>query len=235
MLRRSRVTQSGTRTARCQQCGAEVESSWTFCGACGSAAHIEGAASHESVLAQPVPIFTSSALGEHFSNDTGAPMVAPHDRRRSRGRLLTYVLGTLVLVVLATAAGFWQFETQQKLDAARADLATTRQALQATVATLGETEDQLSSTQLELDDTTADLEATETKMRATQRRLTGVRGSLDDAENRLDLQANQIETLKSCLNGVSDALIYVAYNNFNAALAALEAVEISCQRANEYF
>jgi hypothetical protein len=64
-----------------------------------------------------------------------------------------------------------------------------------------------------------------------QAQFRGVRTSLSDANGRINVQSGQIETLKSCLNGVSIALNDVAYNDYSGAVSALDAVRVSCRAA----
>jgi hypothetical protein len=45
------------------------------------------------------------------------------------------------------------------------------------------------------------------------------------------IQAGQIETLKSCLSGVSIALSDLASGDYSGTIAALEAVQVSCHSA----
>jgi len=77
----------------------------------------------------------------------------------------------------------------------------------------------------------AELSSEVKRLQSAQKELAGVRGSLNEANTKVNLQASQIETLKSCLNGVSAALHYAAYSDYDAAIAALEAVEVSCDKA----
>lgn len=61
--------------------------------------------------------------------------------------------------------------------------------------------------------------------------IAGIQTSLGRARSRVELQAGQIDTLKTCLNGVSRALGYVIYENIPAAIGELDGVRFICQKA----
>jgi hypothetical protein len=61
---------------------------------------------------------------------------------------------------------------------------------------------------------------TKQSLAEVKQRLGGVTNSLSDARSRLNIQSGQIETLKSCLNGVSTALTDVAYEDYTSAVSA---------------
>lgn len=124
----------------------------------------------------------------------------------------------------------------------RSRLGDTRSTLRSVQASLADTTTNLDATTAKLATSDAALAATTTErntlkgeLDAKAAELGGVKGTLTDAQSRIDLQAGQIETLKSCLNGVSNALSYAADDDFISALAALRAVEVSCDRASEMF
>lgn len=52
-----------------------------------------------------------------------------------------------------------------------------------------------------------------------------------DVKSSLTIKSGQIETLKSCLNGVSIALTDLAYSDYAGAISALNAVKVSCHSA----
>ena len=226
----------------CVNCGAETEPSWTFCGACGDPTNATRqhapSSSDTSILAEPVPVVTSTP--PHLSSPTAHAGEHNHvSKRRSSGRsrikLLLFSLVPLLLVGLAAAAGYIQQQTQAELDSTHNELTGTRHQLQETSSELTANRTELTQIQAKLSDTANELQATKTRLTNKLEQLSGLRGSLDSAQDRLDLQANQIETLKSCLNGVSNALGYLTYSDFAPALAALQAVEVSCTKAHELF
>lgn len=233
-----------TADVRCTHCGAEAEMSWGFCGGCGhrldttspSAAEPpshRGGEDHDAdgtatvVLADLLPAPVPAPVHN--------PAEEPRRRRRSPLAVTLYSLGAGVLLAAVAGAGYAYQQTANDLETTRAELASTRDELDTTNSTLAETEHSLADSRSELADTSDQLQQAQTRLRSARRDLSGVQGSLDNAQDRLDLQANQIETLKSCLDGVTSAMSYAAYSDYGAAIAALDAVEVSCNRAYELF
>jgi hypothetical protein len=207
----------------CVQCGAQADAAWEFCGACGH--RMENRTG-------PVPFPTQLEPQEPTAmvivTLTSEEPIAP-SRPRVRGVLFGMLL--IVLVAGAAIASYLYKVTSDDLDSTRAELASTQESLETTKANLATSQRSLDDTKAGLVATTGDLQDSEQKLRAARQQLKGLHGSLENAQDRLDLQANQIETLKTCLNGVSSALSYVAYSDYSAAIAALNAVEVSCNRA----
>jgi septal ring factor EnvC (AmiA/AmiB activator) len=169
------------------------------------------------------------------------PAAAPHrdhsgvavssGRRRSgmRRPRAIHLLVTLLVLALATVsvAGVVQWRsTKRDLAATEQSLINTRKSLDLSEQTLGVTKDKLKSTQ-------DDLTATTSRLTATESQLQKSRDSLNSAHDRLDLQASQIDTLQTCLNGVVQSLRYAAGGSFEAALSTLQQVDGACTAANE--
>jgi uncharacterized protein HemX len=163
------------------------------------------------------------------------PAETPRRRRRPLLTWSLYGLAAVLILALVAVAGYTHQQTRNDLASTRADLATTQDELDATSTTLTETEGFLAENRSELAETNLQLQQTRSRLRAARGELSGLEGSLDNAQDRLDLQANQIETLKSCLDGVTTAMSYAAYSDYGAAIGALDAVEVSCNRAYELF
>jgi len=222
----------------CVQCGAQADAAWEFCGTCGHRmanrpepvpfpTQPEPQEPTTTVtLVESVPSASTGTLVTLTTDDAIAPP-RPHARR------VLFVLLLIVLLVGTAAASYMYKITADDLDSTRTELASTQHSLETTKANLATTQQSLDDAEADLVVTTGDLRDTEKKLRAARQELKGLHGSLENAQDRLDLQANQIETLKTCLNGVSSALSYVAYNDYTAAIAALNAVEVSCNRAYE--
>lgn len=231
----------------CVHCGAEAEPSWTFCGGCGQPIHPDArgpapedtTANTISIFVEPVPVVAgapeSLASPAEPSRNEHHAQAKRRPGKRSPLRVLAYSLAGLLLLGLAGTAGYIQQQTQGELDATRKTLTETRNQLQDTNGKFTETHGELSTTQAELSSAVDDLQVTKSRLADKLRELSGLRGSLDGAQERLDLQANQIGTLQSCLNGVTDAMSYAAYSDYGAAIAALEAVEVSCNKAYQLF
>ena len=62
-----------------------------------------------------------------------------------------------------------------------------------------------------------------------------MRGTLSEAQETVQLQAGQIEPLKICLDGVAEALDYVIYGLYGAAINALTRVKGACNEAFTLF
>lgn len=133
-------------------------------------------------------------------------------------------VAALTGIGLLTAGALGYVDTRRDLTQTRSTLTSTRQQLTDVTTKLSASEASLAKAR-------TDLRSQIAKLQASQRELAGVRGTLGEAESRIDLQAGQIETLKSCLTGVSSALYYAGQYDGSAAVAALEAVEVSCDKA----
>lgn len=154
------------------------------------------------------------------------------------------VLAFLVagMVTLAGAAGYVQHQTQSALDVAQGELTTVSEALADAKDEIAQAEERLNRrkaklvmAQAELDEKTRRLRAVNQSLAAAQVRQSGLESTLDDAFSQLDLQASQIETLKTCLDGVSNAFVYAWKFEDDEALASLLAVEVSCNHSFELF
>lgn len=189
------------------------------------------------VAPAPAP---AAAPGEHDGR-SGASLVAGPPRRSARVRATwnrRWVRRTVAVVVLLAAAGSLVADdlgTRSRLDATRERLHTTELRLTRTRADLDGTRRELASTRTDLDARTRERDDLRARLDATNAELAGVRGSLSEAQSRLNLQAGQIATLKSCLSGVAQALIYVADGYYGLAASALEAVRVACEQASELF
>ncbi len=154
--------------------------------------------------------------------------------RRRRPRWLVPVAAAAALIVVGVAVAN-DLGVRSRLDDTRSTLRSVQASLAATTTNLESTTAKLATSDASLAATTTERNALKVDLDAKAAELGGVKGTLSDAKSRIDLQAGQIETLKSCLNGVSNALSYAADDDFVSALAALRAVEVSCDRAAEMF
>lgn len=178
------------------------------------------AADQTAALMVPVTAVSNGALSVRSSPAEIAP--------RSRRTLLVRSAIGIVMACLVAAAitGWVQYNhTQDRLR-------ETRHQLSDTQASLDFTKDQLSATRGELTTTRGTLKTTQDELGSTKEELAKSLGSLNNAQDRLDLQAGQIDTLQTCLHGVSEALTDVAYGAYDAAVSALSAVEGSCREAS---
>jgi chromosome segregation ATPase len=143
------------------------------------------------------------------------------------------LLGEGVLVHLDTRDDLRK--SAKALTATRTNLAVTATNLKISDTSLADTKTQLSAETKLRKETEDELDGVQDKLSGVRGELDGVQGTLADADSKLNLQAGQIENLKTCLQGVSTALSAVADSDYTSALAALDAVESSCNAAHELF
>jgi hypothetical protein len=146
----------------------------------------------------------------------------------------------LAIVALAAFAAFAVLSitashivgTHDRLNRTRDVLASTETDLKDTTTELNETRDDLSASQADLKERTSQRDAAQNKLSDTQAELDSTVASLDDARGKVDLQASVIEDLRTCLDGVASAAIYMADGYYMSALDELNRVEPACDRAN---
>jgi hypothetical protein len=227
-------TRTRTRTTSCASCGTPSAPGWEFCGGCGSTVAGSGNAAGGPTGGADIVVFPTRAHPV-FGSDILPARTTRGSRWARRPRWMVPVaLGVAVSAAVGSGVRA-DLDVRSRLDATRGELASTRIDLERTSATLRTTEADLVATDGALVSATTERDALEADLDARLAELEGVRGSLGDARSRLDLQAGQIETLKSCLNGVSSALSFAAYEDFVSAMAALDAVQVSCDRASDLF
>ncbi len=248
----------------CGRCGAGLPSSARFCGVCGNdqqpaatsdATHVDASERTEHVsTTDETPVEDEVDDVRTAPSTSATAVVLPQPSRQlglppsrfprptaalARRRLHPrWVAITVAGAALATLVGIGvqnDLSTRGRLTTTRHTLASTRTDLETTRTQLATTTADLSSTKLDLTSTKAALEKANSDLSAKEQELSGVRNSLSDAHNQLTMQAGQIETLKSCLNGVVTALSDVADDDYYGAASALNAVQVSCQSASQMF
>jgi hypothetical protein len=214
---------NAARPTACPECGQAVPESAQFCGACGAATSVLDAAP-----TSPIPFPRADAAPE-----AATPELETAERVPGRNPWVP-ILGTVLAVALVVAALLvWNdAQTHNHLTATSRRLVSTRSSLVGATADLSRTQSRLATTQTQLDSSDADLEQTKKSLATAKQQLSGVSNSLSDAKSRLNIESSQIETLKSCLNGVTTALSDVAYGDVTSAVSALDAVQVSCDAAN---
>jgi hypothetical protein len=221
----------------CPNCQGTVRETWAFCEWCsnplssdenqsppvsevrGEAATAMPAAPLDSPgTAAPATLRWLSVL-----KPPGRPLRRGRWWRPSRRVLLAFVMALLATGTIAKGVVIHR---------------TTEADLRATQHTLTGTRIELNGTNTKLKDTTASLakvrarlDTETTKRKGLETELAGVKGTLVDADKKLNVQARRIDVLKTCLNGVSTALSAAAREDYGAAIAALDAVDISCHQA----
>jgi hypothetical protein len=108
---------------------------------------------------------------------------------------------------------------------AEREAAVAREALEGAVARVERVRDQLQARTAQRDDLRAQL-------RAASEELDGVRSTLVAGFAELGLQGEQIRALDACLNGVSRALLQLAFEDDFGAAGSLRAVTGPCEDAS---
>jgi chromosome segregation ATPase len=163
-------------------------------------------------------------------------VVAPARTTDGRWRRRGLIGGAVVMALALITAGVMRdVGTRDRLAKTRHALEATRVDLKSTKALLASAQSELSSTQSQLTSRTGERDQLKKDLDAKIAELSGVRGTLNQSENRVNIQAGQIETLKSCLNGVTNALVYAANSDYVSAVASLESVKVSCDNASKLF
>ena len=235
-------------------CGAEQATDARFCAECGDAVAHPGAlstdlptqqltAGHHTMLLAKLP--GQSVLSPLLSTIEPVEMAAgvPHDAPHKPRRWL--IVKGLVAVLVLTAVALLainDFGTHQELAKSRGAFSASQTHLQSTQVKLADTVTQLTGAKSNLASTEATLTTTKATLTTTQKtlaakvqELSGVRNNLTDVKSSLTIKSGQIETLKSCLNGVSIALRDLANGDYAGTISALDAVQVSCDSAFAMF
>ena len=188
-------------------------------------------------------------------------VVASRSRRRAlvRGALGLRVTSRARAAVAATsaclllAAGLVHLDARSDLQAERATLSRVRleqsfaaddaarsavavtaadRALVAARSARAESAAQVDQVRADLDTRTGQRDDLQARLQATTDELTGVRDSLVGDFAALGLQGAQITALEGCLNGVSRALLQLAFEDPAGAARSLRAVRDSCGAAS---
>ncbi len=139
-------------------------------------------------------------------------------RRSGRGRHLAVLSALLVLVVGVTAYDIAEASTGHRT---QHSLTSAKVWLQWTRASLDTTRGRIVTTTATRDARVAAQARTETELSATNQRLSG-------ATQTRFYQGVDINTLTTCLTGVSQAVTAIGASNLNAAVGAIDAASASC-------
>lgn len=245
--------------AHCSTCGAPLGDGTTWCGVCGipQAPGVNADAGPDEALPGEALLGKApdaGALDEALDTPVAAPDTEPgpdttgaataEGARLARpGRLRAFwrhpwarrALAVLAAGALASPLVVDDLGTRSRLADTRTRLQANQLALTRTRADLSGARKDLAATRKDLAATRVERDTLQAKLDATTAELTGVRGSLSEAQSRLNLQAGQIATLKSCLGGVVQALVYIGDGYYGLAVSALQAVGVACQQASELF
>lgn len=184
------------------------------------------------IPAAPAPALPDQLIGTRAAGSSQVPLPARLTDGRRRWTMRAGAgLAALALVALVVS----DLGVRNQLDHTNGVVSASAATLRTTQGDLASTKAELVDTKTQLAATTTERDALRTERDAQSSELSGVKGSLSDAQSRTNLLAGQIETLKSCLNGVSSSLSYFADEYYTSALAALEAVSVSCDKAGDLF
>lgn len=172
-------------------------------------------------------------------------------RLRATGRVRAVAIGTSACLVLG--AGLVHLDARADLRAERATLsrarleqaaaadhaarstaavATARQAAAGAREALTDAGARVERVRTRLRARTDQRDALRTELRAATEELTGVQSSLVTGFAELGLQGTQIAALDACLDGVSRALLQLAFEDDAGAAGSLAAVSGSCETAS---
>jgi len=193
----------------CPRCRKPVDSRWAFCEWCS---HDLGPARQAAAAATPT-------RRDRF----------PFPRLRRPSWRVVAVAAAVVLTAGVVGRG------AVVLHDTRGELKGTQRTLTATQHDLDDTTTLLNRTDSALEGANEKLRAEQELRQNTQADLEGVKGSLADADSKVNAQAGQIDTLKTCLTGVSTALRAAARDDYDAAIAALDSVQPACDKAYALF
>lgn len=233
--------------AHCVKCGTYQELGAQFCGSCGARTPAmaslagNGNANQRPPNGSPWASSPTSPASSHDNGRAARPnghelwatsATARGGRSESwdRRRWLT-VAASAAAFVLIVGAIFVHVGVRRDLSRTRTQLASTSQTLEQTASDLESTKSDLKTTQDNLTETESERDSLSTENEVLQGKIQGVQGSLNDARSELGLQAGQISTLKTCLNGVAIALRDVLNNDYYGAASALQSVQGPCNEA----
>jgi hypothetical protein len=244
----------------CESCGSKIDGRWTTCRSCG--VHLQRKTESQVAVgakdlrltslvattnghSRELSTGTIAHTGNVLTKEAGVAILPPTttDRgyvpdadvsylgaERTKGvekrgvfrlRNLLIAASILLIVALLSSAAFAYSGLRSDLRTTEGDLASNKK--------------QLAVTQGDLKSMTSERDGLKTQLSSANNELTGVKTTLTDAQNKVELQSGQIDTLKSCLNGVTSALIYIAEGYFEVAIGALNAVSVSCESADKLF
>jgi chromosome segregation ATPase len=113
-----------------------------------------------------------------------------------------------------------------------AAVATAEQASSTAATALAEAAGRVDRVRADLRTRTDQRDDLRARARAATEELTGVRSNLVAAFAELGLQGSQITALDACLNGVSRALLQLAFEDDAGAAGSLRAVAAPCDAAS---
>lgn len=238
------MTESQTTSASCHSCGAAQGSEERFCAECGAAAgDSRGVVSDPQTLKTIGQQQTVVVLAEREESDLPAPLPSTSEPvemtsdlvqgrpRKLPWRLIVKALAAASVLAAVAVLALNDYGTHQRLTRSVGAYTTSQSKLLGTRVQLADTVTRLTGVQNNLASTESSLTTTKQALAAKVQDLAGVRNNLTDVKSNLTIKSGQIETLKSCLNGVSIALRDYANGDYAGTISALNAVQVSCHSA----
>lgn len=139
-----------------------------------------------------------------------------------RAIAVALVTGGIILL----PGGFFTYNLYQRLGTSQAEVETMQ-------ADADQLKRQLQEASSKLEESQAEVESIQSELDTTKRDLENVQGNLTDREKVLQKQAQDLETLATCLSGVVEALTLLDRGDNANALIMLGRVESSCEKSDE--
>jgi septal ring factor EnvC (AmiA/AmiB activator) len=125
-------------------------------------------------------------------------------------RTLKFAIPCLVLALALVASGIYGFTTHNKLNSTKSTLAKTRTDLIGANSELHLAQGQAADLNSQLGDT---------------------KDRLSASQHRVDLQADQIQNLRTCLDGITTAIVRAGNGDTAGAFSVLDSVKPACRAA----
>ena len=235
----------------CEDCGGSIESAAKFCPHCAHPVETTPPAQEttpptqeagstlmaSSASTSPVPTPISSPSSLSIAPPPGAVAPAspamsqypyPAVNRKDRFPRRRDVLWFVGIILLAAALGVFIANDV----AEHHDVSQRTAALSSMTTQRDTTQSHLNQTQSQLQQSQQSLTQSQSSLKQAQSEIDGLNGSLSTANSQLNLQSGQIATLKTCLTGVLQSIVYAGENDLTDALNTINAVQLPCQEGS---
>ena len=166
------------------------------------------------VEVEPVPVApVTTAWPDPEPAPWETPAVTSPDGGRSgffAKRTLVFAIPCVVLALALVGSGIYGYTTHNTLNSTKSTLARTR-------TDLIDANSELHLAQAKADDLNGQLGDTKDRLSASQ--------------HRVDLQADQIQNLRTCLDGITTAIVRAGNGDEAGAFSVLDSVKPACQAA----
>lgn len=155
--------------------------------------------------------------------------VSPGRRRLTDRTRVSAGVAAVSVVILALAS--FGYLTQRHLGQTRDALAKTRATLAASQSDLTDANSMIADLNSQVLALQEDLKGARQEAKQTQSQLDETKQTLDGARDTVTIQESKITDLKTCLDGVTNALVDLADGYIQSAIGGLQAVSGPCKRA----